>query len=62
VIRRRFAASLRNLPTFYRPIADTWEVFDNSGFQPRSIAFGRMAESVTVLDTGAWKALIGDER
>jgi len=32
---RRFDRSWRNFKTFYRPIADRWAVYDNSGDAPR---------------------------
>ena len=34
VIRRRFAAGLRNFTTLYKPIADEWALYDNSGPTP----------------------------
>lgn len=40
VIRRRFAAGLRNLDSLYKPIVDEWGVYDNSGPTPQLIAEG----------------------
>ena len=34
VIRRRFAAGLRNFVALYKPIADEWALYDNSGPTP----------------------------
>jgi len=34
VIRRRFALGWRNFVHLYRPIVDTWQVFDNAGDTP----------------------------
>ncbi|MGI9251889.1 MAG: zeta toxin family protein [Pseudohongiellaceae bacterium] len=34
VIRRRFAAGLRNLEEIYKPIVDKWAIYDNSGSNP----------------------------
>ena len=31
VVRRRYAAGLKNFFTLYRPIVDAWQIFDNSG-------------------------------
>lgn len=31
IIRRRFAAGLRNLETLYKPVVDKWALYDNSG-------------------------------
>ena len=38
VVRRRFAKGLRHLFTSYRPLLDSWLLFDNSGAVPRLIA------------------------
>lgn len=37
VIRRRFDAGWTNLNQHYKPVVDTWTVYDNSGDQPRLI-------------------------
>lgn len=34
VIRRRFIAGIENLETIYKPLADRWTVYDNSGSTP----------------------------
>ena len=38
VVRRRFHKGLRNLFMRYRPLLDSWMIFDNSGRVPRPIA------------------------
>ncbi|MCG3149486.1 MAG: hypothetical protein PCFJNLEI_02949 [Verrucomicrobiae bacterium] len=38
VVRRRFARALRNFLTKYRPLLDTWILFDNSTETPQVIA------------------------
>ena len=38
VVRRRFHKGLQNLFTRYRPVLDSWMLFDNSGAVPRLIA------------------------
>ena len=38
VVRRRFAKGLSNLFRFYRPLLDSWTIFDNSSEEPRLIA------------------------
>ena len=41
VVRRRFAAGLRNFFAMYQSLADTWQVFDNAaGSGPVLIAAG----------------------
>jgi predicted ABC-type ATPase len=37
---RRFARSRNNFQQFYRPLADAWAVYDNSGETPRLIEQG----------------------
>jgi predicted ABC-type ATPase len=34
-VLRRFARGWRNFQSFYRPLADAWAVYDNSGASPR---------------------------
>jgi predicted ABC-type ATPase len=40
VIRRRFAAGWRHFQTLYRPLVDSWIVYDTAGAQPRPVASG----------------------
>lgn len=40
IIRRRFAAGLRNFQDHYRPLVDTWALYDNSGERPVLIDWG----------------------
>ena len=37
---RRFERSWRNFREFYKPMADAWMVYDNSGIAPRLIETG----------------------
>jgi predicted ABC-type ATPase len=39
VVRRRFAKGLTNFVNLYRPILDSWFIFDNSKAIPRLVAF-----------------------
>ena len=39
VVRRRFAKGLTNFVNLYRPILDSWFIFDNSRAIPRLVAF-----------------------
>jgi len=38
-VRRRFDRSIRNFLVHYRPLADSWTLFDNTAAMPRIIAF-----------------------
>lgn len=40
VIRRRFAAGIRNFEQLYRDAVDTWAMYDNSGDEPVQINWG----------------------
>ncbi len=40
IIRRRFQAGLDNFSGLYRPLADDWMLFDNSGESPRLLERG----------------------
>lgn len=40
VIRRRFAAGLRNFREVYRPLVDYWRIYDNSGHPARMLEEG----------------------
>ena len=62
-IRRRYAAGLRNFFALYRPLADTWQVYDNSGSStPRPIARGRLGRITTVADQAVWNRIEGGVR
>jgi predicted ABC-type ATPase len=37
-VRRRFTRCLENVETIYRPLADAWAVYENSGAKPMFIA------------------------
>jgi predicted ABC-type ATPase len=39
IVRRRFGRSLTNFLRFYKPLADSWTIFDNSSDVPQMIAF-----------------------
>jgi predicted ABC-type ATPase len=59
VVRRRFAAGLKNFFSLYRGVADTWQMFDNSAKSgPRLIAAARAGQAPQVIDTGAWARLM----
>lgn len=48
-VRRRYVAGIKNFFNTYRPLADTWRIYDNSrGAEPRLIARGYSDGSVKV--------------
>lgn len=57
IIRRRYAAGLRNFFDLYQPIATAWQVYDNvGGFAPRLIADGEKQSILHVDDEPEWNA------
>lgn len=55
-IRRRFRAGVRNFFQLYRPLVDTWRVYDNSEPRPRLIAKGDGHEP-TILAPESWNVM-----
>ncbi|MBI4697952.1 MAG: hypothetical protein HY758_03325 [Nitrospirae bacterium] len=54
-IRRRYHAGIRNFFKLYRPLADTWFFYDNSGEgNPRLLAYGEKEKSLLVNDPFLW--------
>lgn len=49
IVRRRFHKGLRNFFRLYRPLSDTWMIFDNSIETPRLIAAKDSGE-ITIID------------
>lgn len=59
VVRRRYERSLSNFFTLYRPLADDWQVYDNSsGEQPRLVAEGHRTQVVSVRDRETWDEMM----
>jgi predicted ABC-type ATPase len=62
-IRRRYNAGLRNLMELYIPLADAWQVFDNSSIDEiRCIAAGQSQGAVEVFDQLTWESIIARSR
>ena len=53
-IRRRYHSGLRNFFSLYLPLADTWDLYDNSGSTPRMIAFCDEGQGLIVNDSIIW--------
>ena len=57
VVRRRFEAGRRNFFDLYVPLAEIWNVYDNSGeSEPRLIAFGGRQKATVVVESDVWEA------
>jgi len=57
IVRRRFGRSLLNFLRVYRPLADSWTIFDNSGDVPRMIAFEESGK-IEILDSDLFNILL----
>ncbi len=54
-IRRRYHVGIKNFFKLYRPLADTWFFYDNSGGgNPRLLAYGEKEKSLVVNDPLLW--------
>jgi predicted ABC-type ATPase len=57
-VRRRYRRGIANFLNVYRPLADFWTAFENSGAQPREIAFALGGETTMVDDAGAFQLVV----
>lgn len=57
IVRRRFGRSLPNFFRFYKPLADSWTIFDNSRDVPKMIAFEESGK-IEVLDPDLFDILL----
>jgi len=56
-VRRRYRSGLRNFFSLYQALTTTWRMYDNSTHEPRLIASGAGAETVTVNDVSLWQRI-----
>jgi predicted ABC-type ATPase len=54
IVRRRYAAGIRNFFSLYRPIVTTWVLFNASGPALVRVADGLASETVGVYDSHVW--------
>lgn len=59
-VRRRFARSIRNFLQLYRPLLDSWMLFDNSGRIPKLIAEEK-DRSENIIDRELFAKIIKDK-
>jgi predicted ABC-type ATPase len=57
IVRRRYAAGLRNMRHHFLPLADVALIYDNSGDAPLLIAEKTQRDSVTIRDATRWKLI-----
>jgi predicted ABC-type ATPase len=58
IIRRRYWRSVANFWALYRPLAQTWHAYDNSGAEPVVVAHGSRARTVNVVARSAFSKLL----
>jgi predicted ABC-type ATPase len=58
-IRRRYERGRRNFFELYAPLANTWELYDNSISEPRLVALGRLGQAAKVLTPQLWHTITG---
>jgi predicted ABC-type ATPase len=61
IVRRRFGRSLPNFLRVYKPLADSWTIFDNSGDVPKTIAIEESGK-IEILDTDLFNILLKYKR
>jgi predicted ABC-type ATPase len=57
IVRRRFERSIRNFLLRYRPLADSWMLFDNAGTTPVVVAFQKEA-SPRIMNRELYESLL----
>ena len=57
VLHRRYGRLIRNFFADYRPLADSWYLFDNTGTEPEGIAAGRR-DKLHIMKPEVYSALI----
>jgi len=57
-IRRRHDAGLRNFFSLYQPLAEMWQMYDNSRWMfPKLIAVGRRSTVEEILAAPTWRRI-----
>ena len=57
IIRRRYERGRENFLRLYAPLANDWEVYDNSGFDPYLVAYGGRDETTIVVEAEDWRRI-----
>ena len=63
IVRRRFDKSLSKFFEFYKPLADSWTIFDNSSEVPKMVAFEEFGK-VEIIDPDTFGLILkqGEKR
>jgi predicted ABC-type ATPase len=57
-VRRRYERSRTNFLQLYMPLANTWEVYDNSAARRCTVAYGGSGRSETIVAPAIWQNFI----
>lgn len=57
-IRRRYSAGLRNFFNLYSPLADSWQLYDNSNANALSLIASKFNDHLTIKDKLLWEKLL----
>ena len=58
VVRRRYRTGLTNFFTLYQPVANSWQMFDNSEIAgPRLVCSRNQGAEPSILDEAAWQRI-----
>lgn len=57
VVRRRYHAGLRNFFALYRPMATSWQLYDNATRRLPHLVAGGVGTETEVFDSAAWRAV-----
>lgn len=57
-IRRRYTAGLKNFFNLYKPIADSWKMYDNTDIDNFSLIASKIDNKVEVKNAKMWQKLI----
>jgi len=60
VVHRRFEKSLSNFSRLYRPLVDSWALYDNSGDNPQMIVFEESGR-LKILDPDLFNIIMKDK-
>ncbi len=61
VVRRRFSCSLSNFFRYYRHLADSWMLFDNSAESPRVVAFERDG-TLRIIENAVYEDMLAQQK
>ena len=58
VIRRRYAAGLRNFFALYKPIVSSWRLYDSGGRRPPKLIARGEGDVIEAADPAVWRSIV----